>query len=183
MKSSKKISGYARAIYELAVEQKAQESVYKELQSAAGSLSDELLSFVANPSFNAAEIRSVIDEFSKKLELSDEVRALIILMAQAGKLAGLTNLLESYRDLYFRDQGRTLVTIRSPWALNKEQRQSVEKVFSTLVEGTIETEEEIDPSLIGGVVVQIGSKVFDGSLRGRLERMRQRLLGNRRQHI
>jgi F-type H+-transporting ATPase subunit delta len=61
--------------------------------------------------------------------------------------------------------------------LDEQERRDLEKQIASLTGGLVEAEFDEDSSLLGGVVVQVGSTVYDGSVRGRLDRLREELVG------
>lgn len=93
-----------------------------------------------------------------------------------GRLGLLAPIAASARAAWDRKQGRRPVTVRSAVPLDDGQRAALESRLTSLVGGTPVLTLEVDPSLIAGLVVQVGDDVYDASVRTRLRRLRDRLI-------
>ena len=113
MKSNKSITGYSRAIFEIASEESKQELFFNQLKQIKEVLNDELYAFISNPAFTDQERRDVLSEVAARLKLDPSMRAFIILVAQQGRLDRFDDMLVSYRDMFFDQQGKALMEIYS----------------------------------------------------------------------
>ena len=99
-----------------------------------------------------------------------------------GRLGLLSSVAGRARAEWDRKQGRRPVTVRSAVPLDDAQRTALEGRLSTLIGATPVLTLEVDPSLIAGLVVQVGDDVYDASVRTRLRRLRDRLI-ERKSHV
>ncbi|HET7521133.1 MAG TPA: ATP synthase F1 subunit delta [Candidatus Limnocylindria bacterium] len=107
--------------------------------------------------------------------VSDEVLSLVLLMIRRGRPRGIGRMAEHFTELLRRERGIVLAEVRTALPLETEQRRSIEERLAQLTGETVEMNETVDESLIGGVAVRIGDRLYDASVRSRLERLRARL--------
>jgi F-type H+-transporting ATPase subunit delta len=93
-----------------------------------------------------------------------------------GRLGLLGQVLQSARESWERRQNRRPVTVRSAAPLADDQREAIRDRLARSLNATPVITAEVDPDLIGGLVVQVGDVVYDGSVRNRLEQLRNRLI-------
>jgi F-type H+-transporting ATPase subunit delta len=94
-----------------------------------------------------------------------------------GRLGVLAAIVSQARAEWDRKQGRRRVTVRSAVPLDDGQKAALEVRLSSLIgAGTAQVKHEVDPSLIAGLVIQVGDDVYDASVRTRLNQLRDRLL-------
>lgn len=99
-----------------------------------------------------------------------------------GRLGLLSSVAGRARAAWDKKQGRRPVTVRSAVPLDDAQRTALEGRLSSLIGATPVLTLEVDPSLIAGLVVQVGDDVYDASVRTRLRRLRDRLI-ERKSHV
>jgi len=151
---------YARAVLALAREDGTLEATGEELNRAAATFDEpRLRPLVLSPVIDAAARLRTARGVAEALGLSSTVRNLIGLLAEWDRLAILPDLARWYDTLLDDELGRTRVAIRSATALSATGR---ERILAAT---------ELDPELIGGVVLDIGGTVYDGSLRTQLARL------------
>jgi F-type H+-transporting ATPase subunit delta len=100
---------------------------------------------------------------------------LVLLMVRRGRPRAIGRMTEHFGELVRRDRGIALAEIRTALPLEDEQRDAVVARMGELTGATIEINEVVDESLIGGISVRIGDQLYDASVRNRLERLRARL--------
>lgn len=93
-----------------------------------------------------------------------------------GRLGMLGSILRSARETWERRQNRRRVSVRSAVALTDDQRVKLIERLAGALNATPELSAVVDPALIGGLIVQVGDVVYDGSVRNRLEQLRNRLI-------
>jgi F-type H+-transporting ATPase subunit delta len=156
-------SRYARAFADVIFEMKLNaKSVQGQLAdfAAAWHESRDLREFFTDPSFPVDQKVSFLDKLNAKLKMAQQTRNFIAVLIRNNRIAGLDD-----------------VIVRLRRELNQRLGISEAKVTSArkLDGGTVEAQFEEDSSLLGGAVVQVGSTVYDGSVRGRLDRLREEL--------
>ena len=96
-------------------------------------------------------------------------------MIRRGRPAAIDAMVERFAELVRRERGISLAEVRTAQQLDDEQRKAIADRLRTLTGDKIEMNEVVDESLIGGVSVRIGDRLYDASVRSRLERLRARL--------
>lgn len=146
-----------------------------DLHVVRDAFADERLgAFAESPSHSyVAKERALREAFDGRI--SREALNLILLLIRRGNVRAITPLTERFDELVRRERGISLAEVRTPMPLGPEERGAVEARLRELTGGAVEIREIIDESLIGGVAVRIGDRLYDASVRSRLERLRERL--------
>jgi F-type H+-transporting ATPase subunit delta len=171
---------YAEAAFELATRDNAVDSWADDLTKTAQLIGDERVArIVDNPSLAFAQRREIIDELLNR-RVKPPVRRLVALLAERRKLDLLPEIALEYKELVKRQRGIVTAIVTSAEPLTAEESRALEKRLRAMTGATVELQPRIDKGLIGGLTVRIGDQLLDGSVRGRLERLRERLIaGNR----
>jgi F-type H+-transporting ATPase subunit delta len=130
---------------------------------------------MASPTLGVAERDRVLVELFGSRTLPVVVNFLRVLNRH-GRINLLSQIAAALRAEWDRKQGRRPVTVRSAVPLDEGQRKALEGRLSTLIGATPVLTAEVDPSLIAGLVVQVGDDVYDASVRTQLKRLRDRLI-------
>jgi F-type H+-transporting ATPase subunit delta len=104
-----------------------------------------------------------------------EAVELVLLMVRRGRPRAIQPMISHFGELLRRERGIVLAEIRSALPLEDAQRTSVRERLGQLTGEQVEMNEVVDESLIGGIAVRIGDRLYDASVRSRLERLRARL--------
>jgi F-type H+-transporting ATPase subunit delta len=107
--------------------------------------------------------------------VSAEAMNLLLLMIRRGRPRAFDRAAEHFGELLRRHRGVRRAEVRTALPLDDEQRAAVQQRLTELTDASIEMNEIVDESLIGGVAVRIGDVLYDASVRSRLERLRARL--------
>ena len=108
-------------------------------------------------------------------DIAREPLELVLLMIRRGRPRGIDAMVDRFDELLRRERGISKAEIRSALRLEDEERDAIVARLRELTGTKIETSEQVDESLIGGVAVRIGDTLYDASVRSRLERLRARL--------
>jgi len=108
-------------------------------------------------------------------DVNPEAVSLILLMVRRGRPGAIDRMVEHFAQLVRRERGVELAEVRTALPLDDEQRAAVEQRLAELTGGKIQVNEIVDKQLIGGIAVRIGDRLYDASVRSRLERLRARL--------
>ena len=104
-----------------------------------------------------------------------EVRNFLEILAHRDRLELIPEIATQFRRLANEERGIAVAQVTTAIPLDQTQRELIAARLSARIGKQVTLEERIDPSILGGVVAQIGDDVIDGSVRGRLERLRRRL--------
>jgi F-type H+-transporting ATPase subunit delta len=167
---------YAEAAFQVAVRDKTVDQWRSELDTAATIVADAKVGHaLANPSIPLDErIATAAATFGEIV--SRPVLNLIGLMLRHGRIEELPRLSAEFRRLDNARQGITLATATSASPLSQDEVRAITKRLEELTGGRIELDVQVDPSLLGGLVVRVGDRMIDGSVRSRLERLRNQLV-------
>jgi len=166
---------YARALFEAARDAGRLEAVSTELAQLAATLDDvpELRAFLRNPQIEPAGKAEVLEQIAAG---SDElVRNFVRLVAEKGRPGQLSEMNAELEVLVARLQNRLAVELTTSYELSDKEAHSIVAKIEKASGRKVEATRSVDTSLIGGIVLQIGSHRADGSVRGRLERLRHEL--------
>ncbi|MEQ1566264.1 MAG: ATP synthase F1 subunit delta [Myxococcota bacterium] len=131
-----------------------------------------------SPVFTVVERRAVIDQVVGKLKLPALVTNLVRLANDKRRMALLPGIASAFRDLADRRAGRVRVTVMTAEPLTPPLEAEVRAALEAMTGKSVIVRTEVRPDLIGGLVAKIGDKVYDSSLRTRLELIQQQLLSS-----
>lgn len=167
---------YAKALLDLAIEQKAEEQVGQELAHIASALADPAVAQIMTRQTPSAKARKdLVDQLVASLSLHPLVANFLRVLAENDRLNTLADIGDTYQTLLEEALGKIRVHIRSAATLSKKELQSVVEAFSRLTNKTVIPTVDVDPDLLGGMVVTVAGQVYDASLKSQLRRMGEAL--------
>jgi F-type H+-transporting ATPase subunit delta len=172
------VSRYARAFADVIFEAKLDaKSVQRQLADFGGAWheSRELREFFLDPSFPVDQKVALLDKLNAKLKMAQQTRNFIAVLIRNDRIVGLDDVLAEFRREINQRLGISEAKVISARKLDDQERKELESQIAELTGGTVEAQFEEDSALLGGAVVQVGSTVYDGSVRGRLDRLREEL--------
>ena len=161
---------YATAIFEIAKENNdlaGLESSLNDLAAALGE-SDDLRDLIFSPIYSRVEQDVAITAVATKMGLAPLMTNALGLMAKKRRLFVLPQLITALRGLIADDRGEVSADVVSAKALTKAQTEKLAKTLAARVGKTVKLNATVDESLIGGLVVKVGSKMIDTSIRSKL---------------
>ena len=138
--------------------------------------SRELREVFENPAIPAPQKVAILDSMNKKLGLARELRNLIAVLINNDRIAQIHEVVEAYRAELQERLGIRQAEIVTARQLSEQERTSLLAGVGNLAGAPIQATFKLDEKILGGTVVRIGSTVYDGSVRGRLERLREALI-------
>jgi F-type H+-transporting ATPase subunit delta len=170
------IRRYAEAAFEIATRDRTVDRWRSELGTAAAIVAEPRVGrALANPSIPLDE-RTATAEATFSHLVSRPVLNLIDLMLRRGRIEQLPHLEAEFRRLDHIRQGITPATATSASPLSPDEVQALTERMEQFTGGRIELDVQVDPSLLGGLIVRVGDRLIDGSVRSRLERLRNQLV-------
>jgi F-type H+-transporting ATPase subunit delta len=142
---------------------------------AAWDSSAELRTFFVNPAFSAAQKVAILDDLNARLGMRKELRNLIAVLIHNDRIGHVVEVAAAYRKILQEQMGIHSAEIVTARELGKEERDALVVEVAKLAGGKIDPSFKLDKSILGGAVVRLGSTVYDGSVRGRLERLKEAL--------
>lgn len=138
--------------------------------------SRDLREVLMNPSIPPDQKLSVLDALAERIGMFREVRNFFAVMMDHDRLGQCAEIVSEYGRVADVDEGLVEALVTSARPLNEEDRTSLEQEIGRLAGSRVRVAYELNPSLLGGAVIKIGSKVYDGSLQAQFEQMRQMLI-------
>ncbi len=161
---------YATAVFDLSKEGKGLPALEKDidaLDDALGSSAD-FKSLIASPLYTREQQGAAIDAIAKKMNLSPTVANTLSLMASKRRLFVLPQLVSEIRAMIADEKGEVTAEVVAAKALTKAQQDKLAKTLKESVGKDVKLNMAVDESLIGGLVVKVGSKMIDTSIRSKL---------------
>lgn len=167
---------YARALFQLAQEQGLTAETESQLAAlvSAADRDPEIRAFLAAPGITPEnKVKAIRAAFGG--QASPIVLNTISLLIERGRHGELAALLEAYRKVSGSALGRTDALVTSAKPLSENERNQLAARFGALIGKTVRVENVVDPALMGGLTVRVGDTLYDGSLRGKLDRLSKHL--------
>jgi len=137
--------------------------------------SSELQEVFGDPSIPALQKVAVLDSMNARLKLDPQVRNLLAVLINNDRISAVHEVVEEYyRELQTR-MGIHHAVVTSARELSEADKAKLLVHVAKLAKGQVEASFKLDPAILGGVVVRIGSTVYDGSVLGRVERLKEEL--------
>jgi F-type H+-transporting ATPase subunit delta len=150
----------------------------QQLKDFAGTYegSRQLREILTDPSLLKEQKLKVLDAIAAKIGMLPQVRNLIAVITEHQRLDELHEIVAEYAALADQDAGWADAEITSAHALNADDRAELEAQVGKLAGSRIRATYREDSSLLGGAIVKVGSTVYDGSVRGQLQQLKQKLV-------
>ena len=161
---------YATAMFELAAEQGAIDALEADVAALEAALADsaELSAVIASPVYGRDETQAAIAAVADAMGVHAITGNALRLMASKRRLFVLPALLRELRARIAEHKGEVTAEVASAKALTKTQSDKLQKALSTAVGRDVQLKATVDESLIGGLVVKVGSTMIDTSIRAKL---------------
>lgn len=168
---------YASALADIALAQDAAEPLLKQLNDfgALHAESADLRNFLASPAVPRSAKHGVIEKIAARLGAGPIVRNFLFVLADHHRTQALPEVIAAFQEVIRQRQGVAQAEILTAVELSAEQKAELARTFERLTGKKVEAKYSLDPALLGGAVVRIGSTIYDGSLRNRLNTLRARL--------
>ncbi|SMY05961.1 ATP synthase subunit delta [Flavimaricola marinus] len=161
---------YATAVFGLAMDDKALPSLEADVEALDSALKDsaDLRSLIHSPLYSREEQGNAIKAISAKMGLSGTTQNVLSLMASKRRLFVLPQMVTSLRDKIASEKGEVTAEVTSAKALTKTQSEKLAATLSKQAGKDVKIIATVDESLIGGLVVKVGSKMIDTSIASKL---------------
>lgn len=172
------VSIYARAMADVVVDRGLDPSrVGAELESMIGVFreSAELRRVWDSPSVVSAQKLALLDALAKKLKLSREVRNFVAVLISNRRIDAFAEIAKNAMEQINERLGIADAEIVSMRELGAEERHQLEAQVAKVTGKRLRVRYSLDQKLLGGVIVKVGSTIYDGSVRGQLQRLREQL--------
>jgi F-type H+-transporting ATPase subunit delta len=166
---------YARALFELAIENGSLDSVYLDVLKALEAFHKEhrFVEMLNCPKILQDEKEALLKKVF--FNLDHHLTGLLILMIKKGRVAYIEDALSSFIELAKEDKGMISAYVYSAVMLTDEQQTALQYKLSAAFGKQVEIEASVDPSLIGGLLVKAGGVIFDNTIKKHLHTLKKRL--------
>jgi F-type H+-transporting ATPase subunit delta len=170
---------YAAALFDLADERKTLDAVADDLRTLRVMLRDsgDLRRLIRSPVLSREEQAKGIAALAELAKISPLTRNFLGLLAQNRRLFALPEMIEGYLHRLAEARGEVTAHVVTAQDLSPEQREAVNEQLRKAVGRKVAVDVEVDPGLLGGLVVRVGSRMVDASLRSKLNRLQLAMKG------
>lgn len=161
---------YASALFDLAVEAGTVSAVEADLDRLAGAMNEsaELKALTTNPKVSRGAAQQALDSVAMVLNLNPLTAKFLGTLAQNRRLAQLPAIIRAFREIASAQRGEITAHVVSAHQLTEEQLSALRLKLTQREGRTVKLTSSVDPDLLGGLVVTVGSRRIDGSIRTRL---------------
>jgi F-type H+-transporting ATPase subunit delta len=170
---------YALAVFELAQEERAVETVaadfaiLKQLMAE----SQDLARLISAPVFSREEQAAGMNGVLHRMEAAPLTRRFILLLASKRRLFALADIIRAYNSLVAKQKGEVSAQVTSARPLSDGETAELRSILKSKLSKDVILEARVDPSLLGGLIVKVGSRMIDSSLRTKLNGLRMAMRG------
>jgi F-type H+-transporting ATPase subunit delta len=168
---------YTEALFEIAKSRSVVEETGRELEEIHKTFEHDprTAQFFSSP---ILEAKTKLEALQRSLQgsASDLVIDFLSLLLEKNRFSVLPSIVEAYRQMADQFAGRVRVRVATPSALGDKTRQEIHDALARGLHREVVLEDELEPALVGGAVVTIGDKVYDGSLATRLKDVRKQIM-------
>jgi len=170
---------YALALFELARDGKALDSVEASLATLKAALAEsaELKALTQSPLVGRDEAAKAIAAVAKALKLDALTAKTLGVLADNRRLSQISNVIRAFGTLLSAHKGETRAEVTSAFALTKTQQTALAKQLKARTGRDMALDLTVDPAIMGGLIVKMGSQMIDSSLRTRLNKLAQAMKG------
>jgi len=133
-------------------------------------------SLLLNPGFSQAEKEGAIRKVAERAKVSDGVTKFVIYLTGNRLISALSEILRTATEIYLEKKKQAKAVVFTPVEVAKSYEERLKVSLKKLVDRDVEVEYVIDPSLLGGVLVKVGSTMYDSSVKGQLRLLKDELI-------
>jgi F-type H+-transporting ATPase subunit delta len=165
---------YAAALFELAKDQRQLDQVERDLTGLAQMLdaSGDLRRLVLSPVITTDDQAKAFNAILAKAGVAGLVGNFVNLIVRNRRLFALRDMIQAFRALLARERGEVNADVTSAHPLTSEQMQALADSLRISIGKNVRIETRVDPNLLGGLVVKVGSRMIDSSLRTKLNNLK-----------
>jgi F-type H+-transporting ATPase subunit delta len=171
---------YSRALFEVAEENSELDKIENSLSEFLNlyNSSQELISFIKNPTQSNANQLQAIELISKKFNFPKNLKNFLSLLIQKRRIFYIRKIIQNFLKLCSKKRGEVKASLVSSKSLSKEDLKDISSQFSNSMGLKIKFDYSVDESLIGGVKIQLGSLMVDTSIKNKLKKYQQLMIEN-----
>jgi len=169
---------YAKALMALAEEKKIIEKTKDDLTAFIGAIDmlPAMQKLFASPVFTPENKKLVIKELASRLKLQKTTERFLEYLADSGRIRYVKDVYEAFLAILAEHQNRATVQLSTAVSINDTDLANIKKKLELLTGKVVEIKVQVDETLIGGAKAQIGSVIYDGTIKNQVDKMRHRLM-------
>jgi F-type H+-transporting ATPase subunit delta len=170
---------YALALLDLAESQKQLDEVASEVGALKQAIADsaDLTRFIRSPLFSREQQSKAMAAILDKAGASDLTHRFVLVVAHNRRLFALPKMIDGYLAELARRRGEVTAKVTAARELTAPQRNSLDETLRKVIGAKVKVDLDVDPGLLGGLVVRVGSRMFDSSLRTKLAKLQFAMKG------
>ena len=169
---------YAKALVQLAEEKKVVDKTRADLAAFVEAVDSlpALQKLLASPVFTPEQKKVVIKELAGKLGMQPTTQRFVEHLAETGRIRHIKDMYEAFQEILAERTNRAMARLTTATAISPADLADIKKKLEALTGKQVDIDSKIDASLIGGAKAQIGSTVYDGTIKNQLTKMRNQLM-------
>ena len=169
---------YARALVELSEEKKTVDNTRADLAAFVGAVDavPSMQKLFASPVFTPEDKKAVIKDLAGKLSMQPTTQRFLEYLAETGRIRYVKDVNEAFQEILTERQNRAAVRLTTAVAINSGDLADIKQKLEGLTGKQVDIDSRVDATLIGGAKAQIGSTIYDGTIKNQLNEMRNQLL-------
>lgn len=169
---------YANALVQLATEKKIVDKTRDDLAAFVSAVDSHpaLQKLLASPVFTPENKKAVITDLAAKLNMDQVTRRFVEHLAETGRIRYIKEVFEAFREILAERTNRAMAKLTTATTISAADLADIKKKLEALTNKQVDIDSRVDAALIGGAKAQIGSTIYDGSIKNQLSKMRNQLL-------
>jgi F-type H+-transporting ATPase subunit delta len=178
MRNKKLAKRYAKALIEIGQEKDQVKVFQDELRSFADLLGrvPELEESLLSPLYTAEDLKNILAPITAKLALSETIQNFLYLLVDKRRTQYFPDIVEAYEEHTREIFGYVKAKVTTATALSDKDSEEIEKALEEITQKKVLVETVVDPQIIGGVIAEVGDKIFDGSIHHQLQKLGETLI-------
>ncbi|MEX0923608.1 MAG: F0F1 ATP synthase subunit delta [Rhodovibrionaceae bacterium] len=170
---------YASALFELADEQKKLDKVAEDLTAlkAAIDTSEDLAELIRSPLYGRDLQAKAMGALLDKMKVEDLTRNFVLVIVRNRRLFVLRRIADAYLIELARRRGEVTAQVTAASELSEDQKKALTEALGKSMSGKVQLDVKIDPAILGGLIVRVGSRMIDSSVRSKLQRLKFAMKG------
>jgi len=177
MRNKKLAKRYAKALIDIGQENDQIRKFQDELKAFADLLhsTSELEVLLLSPLYTAEELKKIIAPIAAKLSLSETIQNFLYLLVDKRRIQYFADIVEAYEEFTDEIFGYVKARVTTAVPLSERDRDEVKQSLEQVTRKNVQLQTIVDPQIIGGVIAEVGDKIFDGSIRSQLHKLGETL--------
>ncbi len=153
--------------------------IYQEIQSFLDLIEKkrDFKNFILSPFYSSNQKKEVLSQILKKIPYSEKSRRFFLILAEKNRLLLLQEIKDLIQTYWNERKNIHTFEVTSAYPLTKEQKEKLKEKLKKMVKAEVDVKFQIDSSLIGGVTIKKGDILYDGSIKGNLLKLKEKILG------